>query len=379
MICQFSHHYLFMKIGIPKEQKNNENRVGLTPAGVAEFVRHGHEVYIQHDAGLASGFDDASYEAVGGKILNTIEEVYQIADMIYKVKEPIECEYPLIREGQIIFAYFHFVSEKELTDAVIKQKPVAIAFETVRGPDGRSLPLLTPMSEVAGRMAAQQGARFLEREQGGKGILMGGVPGVKPAKVLVLGGGAVGYFAALTAAGMGANVVITDISVPRLNQLRDMLPPNVNTLYSNRLNIINELSDCDLVIGAALVPGAKTPHLIEKDMLKYIKKGTVLVDVAIDQGGCFESSHPTTHDDPIFTVDGIIHYCVTNIPGAVPMTSTPALANSTLPYGLKIADKGWKKACEEDPGLAQGLNFVEGKCVIKPVADFYHLPLEQWK
>jgi len=368
-----------MKIGIPKEQKDNENRVGLTPAGVAEFIAHGHEVYIQHDAGLASGYPDEAYEKVGGKILPTIEEVYKIADMIYKVKEPIACEYPLIRQGQIIFAYFHFVSEKELTEATIKAKPIALAFETVRGPDGRSLPLLTPMSEVAGRMAAQQGARFLEREQGGKGILMGGVPGVKPAKVLVLGGGAVGYFAAITAAGMGANVVITDISVPRLTQLRDMLPSNVNTLYSSRLNIINELADVDLVIGAALIPGDKAPHLVDREMLKYMKKGTVLVDVAIDQGGCFETSHPTTHSDPVFTVDGIIHYCVTNIPGAVPMTSTPALANSTLPYGLKIADKGWKKACEDDPGLAQGLNFVEGKCVFKAIADYYHLPLESWK
>jgi len=368
-----------MKIGVPKEIKDHEFRVAITPSGVQEFVANGHEVYIQHDAGVGSGFSDELYVSVGAKILQTAKEIYDIADMIYKVKEPIAEEYDLIREGQIVFAYFHFASEPELTKAMIKSKSICIAFETVRGPDGRSLPLLIPMSEVAGRMSAQEGARFLEAPQGGKGILIPGVPGVKPAKALVLGAGTVGYYAALSLAGMGANVVITDISLPRLNQIRDILPPNVNTLYSTRYNIEQELPDSDLIIGCALIPGAKTPHLITKDMLKLIKKGTVMIDVAIDQGGCFESSHPTSHTDPTFMVDGILHYCVGNIPGAVPHTSTPALANATQPYALRIANMGWEAACRADPGLAQGLNIVEGKVTFKKVAEVYNLEYVPWK
>ncbi|OHT08722.1 Alanine dehydrogenase [Tritrichomonas foetus] len=368
-----------MKIGVPKEIKNNEKRVGITPSGVQEFVSRGHEVYIEHNAGVGSGFPDDLYVSVGAKILPTAAEVYGIADMIYKVKEPIESEYELIRENQIVFTYFHFACDKPLTDAMIKSKAICIAFETVRGPDGRSLPLLLPMSEVAGRMAAQEGARFLEQPQGGKGILMGGVPGVKPANVLVLGAGAVGYYAAITCAGMGANVTITDVYLPRLNQIRDTLPANVTTLYSSRYNIEQELPHTDLVIGCALIPGAKTPHLVTKDMLPLIRDGTVLVDVAIDQGGCFETSHPTTHTDPTFVVDGKVHYCVANIPGAVPYTSTPALANATMSYALKIADMGWEAACKSDPGLAQGLNIINGKVVYKAVADAFGYQYEQWK
>ena len=368
-----------MKIGVPKEIKNHECRVAITPSGVQEFVSHGHEVYIEHDAGKNSGFSDDLYVSVGAKILPTAKDVYEIADMIYKVKEPLESEYELIHENQIVFTYFHFASDKPLTDAMIKSGAVCIAFETVRGPDGRSLPLLLPMSEVAGRMSAQEGARFLEHPQGGKGILLGGVPGVKPAKVLVLGAGTVGYTAALTCAGMGARVVITDVYLPRLNQLRDVLPRNCTTLFSTRYNIEQELEDSDLIIGCALVPGAKTPHLVTNDMLPKIKPGTVMVDVAIDQGGCFEASHPTTHTDPTFMVDGKVFYCVANIPGAVPYTSTPALSNATMPYALRIADMGWEAACKNDRGLLQGLTIVKGKVVNKTVADSLGYQYEPWE
>jgi alanine dehydrogenase len=368
-----------MKIGIPKEIKDHEFRVAVTPSGVQEFVSHGHKVYIQKGAGEGSGYSDELYKSVGAEILDTAKEIYDIADMIYKVKEPIEPEYELIHEGQIVFAYFHFACEKALTDAMLKSKSTCIAFETVRGPDGRSLPLLIPMSEVAGRMAAQEGARFLEKPQGGKGMLMGGVPGVKPANVLVLGAGTVGYYAALTCAGMGANVTITDVYLPRLNQIRDMLPANVNTLYSTKYNIEQELPHADLIIGAALIPGAKAPHLVSKEMLKKVSNGTVLVDVAIDQGGCFESSHPTTHTNPTFEFDGKVHYCVGNIPGCVPFTSTPALANATMPYALRIADKGWEQALREDKGLAQGLNIHNGKVYFKGVADAFGLECAKWE
>jgi alanine dehydrogenase len=364
-----------MKVGVPKEIKNHEFRVAITPSGVQEFVSHGHKVYIQKGAGEGSGYSDEVYKSVGATILDTAKEIYDIADMIYKVKEPIGDEIKLIREGQIVFAYFHFACEPELTEAMIKAKSTCIAFETIRGPDGRSLPLLAPMSQVAGRMAAQQGARFLEKPQGGKGILMGGVPGVKPAKVLVLGAGTVGYFAAITCAGMGANVIITDVYIPRLNQISDFLPPNITTLYSTQYNIEQELPTCDLIIGAALVPGAKAPHLISKEMLKKIPNGTVLVDVAIDQGGCFESSHPTTHAEPTFVYEGKIHYCVSNIPGAVPFTSTAALANATMSYALKIADKGWEKALKEDKGFAQGLNIHNGKVYCPGVAETFNYEL----
>ena len=324
-----------MKVGIPKEIKNNENRVGMTPAGVAELIRHGHEVFVQHTAGEGSGFADSEYVAVGAQILPAIEDVYRETDMIVKVKEPIEPEYRLIKESQLLFTYFHFASERELTEAMLQSRAVCLAYETVQLPNG-SLPLLQPMSEVAGRMAVLNGAYYLQRTQGGKGKLISGVPGVPPARVLVLGGGIVGEAAALMAAGLGADVTITDISLPRLRQLDIETPANVHTLYSSEHNIVKQLKNVDIVIGSVLVPGDKTPHLITKEMLALMEPGTVLVDVAIDQGGCFETSRPTTHSDPVFVEDGIIHYCVANIPGAVPNTSTLALTNATLRYALAL-------------------------------------------
>ncbi len=367
-----------MIIGIPKEIKNNENRVGMTPAGVSELIRHGHTVYVQHTAGEGSGFSDADYEKTGAKILPDIADVYSIADMIIKVKEPIAPEYPLIKEGQLLFTYFHFASDRTLTEAMIKTKATCIAYETVELPD-RSLPLLIPMSEVAGRMSIQEGARFLEKPQGGKGILLGGVPGVKPAKVLILGAGTVGTNAAQMAAGLGADVTITDINLKRLRQLDDILPKNVKTLYSTRHNIEAELPTTDLVVGSVLIPGDKAPHLITRDMLKLMRPGTVLVDVAIDQGGCFETSHPTSHSEPVYEIDGIVHYAVANIPGAVPYTSTLALTNATLPYAVALADKGWQQACKENKALALGLNMTDGKITYKAVADVWDLPYEEYK
>ena len=364
-----------MKIGIPKEIKNNENRVGMTPDGVAELVKHGHEVFVQHTAGEGSGFADAAYEKVGAKILPTIEAVYDVAEMIIKVKEPIKPEYPLLKHGQLVFTYFHLACDLELTEAMVKSGAVCLAYETVQTADKR-LPLLVPMSEVAGRMASINGAYYLQKTKGGKGKLMSGVPGVKPAKVLVLGGGIVGEAAARMAAGMGAEVYITDISLPRLRQLDAELPANVHTLYSTEHNIRKELKDVDIVVGSVLVPGDKAPHLITRDMLKEMEPGTVLVDVAIDQGGCFETSHPTTHSNPVYEVDGIVHYAVANIPGAVPNTSTAALTNATLKYALALADKGWKKACREDAALYKGLNVVEGKITFKAVADVWGMPYE---
>ena len=359
-----------MIVGIPKEIKNNENRVSLTPSGTRELVQRGHTVYVQHTAGINSGFTDEDYEKAGAHILPSIEDVYGTAEMIIKVKEPIESEYGLVREGQLVFTYFHFACDQQLTEAMIKSKSVCMAYETVVDRQG-ALPLLIPMSEVAGRMSVQEGARFLEKPQGGKGILLGGVPGVKPAKVLVLGGGVVGTNAALMAAGLGADVTICDISLPRLRQLNEFMPKNVKTLFSSAHNIEQELATTDLVIGAVLIPGAKAPHLITRPMLKLMKKRSVLVDVAIDQGGCFETSHPTTHAEPTYEVDGIIHYCVANIPGAVPCTSTLALTNATLPYAVKLADMGWEKACETDSGLKKGLNIVNGKVVFPAVAEAF--------
>lgn len=359
-----------MIIGVPKEIKNNENRVALTPAGAKELVKNGHTVYVQHTAGENSGFPDVEYEKAGAKILPTIEDVYGIAEMIIKVKEPIAYEYPLVRKGQLLFTYFHFACDEALTRAMLASGATCLAYETVEAKD-HTLPLLIPMSEVAGRMSVQEGARFLEKPQGGKGILLGGVPGVKPAKVLVLGGGVVGHNAALMAAGLGADVTITDISLPRLRYLSDTMPKNIKTLYSSAHNIEQELPTTDLVIGAVLIPGAKAPHLVSRDMLKLLRKGSVLVDVAIDQGGCFETSRPTTHAEPIFEVDNIIHYCVANIPGAVPQTSTLALTNATLPYAIKLANKGWEKACAEDVGLKLGLNIIDGKVVYPAVAEAF--------
>lgn len=365
-----------MIIGVPKEIKNNENRVGMTPSGVAELVKRGHTVYIQHTAGENSGFQDEAYTAVGAQILPTMEETYAMAQMIVKVKEPIAPEYRLIRKEQLLFTYFHFASDRELTLAMIENGSVCLAYETVEKAD-HSLPLLIPMSEVAGRMAIQEGARFLEKPQGGKGILPGGVPGVKPAKVLILGGGIVGSNAAQMAAGLGADVTIADINLSRLRYLSETLPKNVKTLYASEVRLKKELPDVDLVVGSVLIPGDKAPHLITRDMLKMMQPGTVLVDVAIDQGGCFETSHPTTHSKPTYVVDGIVHYAVANIPGAVPYTSTLALTNATLPYVIALANKGWRKACKEDPALALGLNVVEGKVVYRAIADVFGLKYEQ--
>lgn len=364
-----------MIIGVPKEIKNNENRVAVTPAGVRELVAHGHKVYVQHTAGEGSGFADDLYIQAGAEILPTIEQVYAIAEMIIKVKEPIKQEYPLIRRDQVVFTYFHFASDRELTEAMIRSGAVCIAYETVELPN-RQLPLLIPMSEVAGRMSIQEGARFLEKPQGGMGILLGGVPGVKPAKVLILGAGVVGRNAALVAAGMGADVTITDISLPTLRHVAEVMP-KVKTLYSSRHNIEAELPDTDLVIGSVLIPGAKAPKLVTKDMLKLMRPGTLLVDVAIDQGGCFETSTPTTHTNPTYTMDGVVHYAVANIPGAVPRTSTLALTNATLPYAIRLADKGWKQACKEDKALALGVNIVEGKVVFPAVAQAWDLPCHE--
>ena len=362
-----------MKIGIPKEIKNNENRVGATPAGVKELVAHGHELFVQHTAGDGSGFPDEEYVAAGAKILPTIEDVYATADMIIKVKEPIEPEYKLIRKGQLLFTYFHFACDRPLLDAMLESGATCIAYETVTDRDHR-LPLLIPMSEVAGRMSIQEGARFLEKPQGGRGVLLGGTPGVKPAKVLVLGAGVVGRNAALMAAGLGADVTITDINLNILRHCAETMPSNVKTLYSYRHNIEQELPTTDLVIGSVLVPGAKTPRLITRDMVPMLRPGSVMVDVAIDQGGCFETSHPTTHSEPTFVVDGVVQYAVANIPGAVPYTSTMALTNATLPYAVRLADLGWKEACRRDSGLADGVNVVDGKITFKAVAEAFDLP-----
>lgn len=362
-----------MIIGVPKEIKNNENRVGLTPAGVSALVKAGHQLFVQATAGNGSGFKDDEYITAGATILPTIEDVYAKSEMIIKVKEPIEQEYPLIKAGQLLFTYFHFASHEPLTTAMIKSKAVCVAYETVEKPD-RSLPLLTPMSEVAGRMSIQQGAKYLEKPMGGRGILLGGVPGVRPASVLVLGGGIVGTQAAKMAAGLGADVTLMDISLPRLRQLDDLLPANVKTVYSNDYNIREAIKTSDLIVGAVLIPGAKAPSLITKDMLSTMRPGTVMVDVAIDQGGCFETSKATTHQDPIYLVDNVIHYCVANMPGAVPYTSTLALTNATLPYALQLANKGWKKACADNKELELGLNVVDGKVVYKGVADAFNLP-----
>lgn len=360
-----------MIIGVPKEIKNNENRVAMTPAGVAELKHNGHTVYVQHTAGEGSGFSDDEYIAAGAQILPTIEAVYDIAEMIVKVKEPIEPEYKLIKKDQVVFTYFHFASDRKLTEAMIASRGVCIAYETVRLAD-HSLPLLVPMSEVAGRMSIQEGARFLEKPQGGKGILLGGVPGVPPAKVLVLGAGVVGRNAALMAVGLGADVTIADISLPTLRHVAETMP-RVKTLYSSRHNIESQLPDVDLVVGSVLIPGAKAPKLITRDMLKLMRPGSVIVDVAIDQGGCFETSRPTTHSEPTYIVDGVVHYAVANIPGAVPRTSTLALTNATLPYAIRLANKGWRQACREDAALAQGVNMVDGKVTFPAVAEAWGL------
>jgi alanine dehydrogenase len=363
-----------MIVGVPREVKNNENRVALTPAGALELAKRQHEVYVQAGAGLSSGFTDEAYRQAGAHLLPTIDDVYAKADMIIKVKEPIEQEYPLIREDQLVFTYFHFASYEPLTRAMIDSKAVCLAYETVELDDG-SLPLLVPMSEVAGRMAVQEGAKYLEKPAQGRGILLGGVPGVAPGNVLILGGGVVGTQAAKMAAGLGARVTIMDIDLPRLRYLEDTMPLNVTTVYSNELNIRDYIKHSDLIIGAVLITGAKAPKLITRDMLKDMQAGTVLVDVAVDQGGCIETCTPTTHAEPIFIIDDVVHYCVANMPGAVPYTSTIALTNATLPYAIQLAEKGWQAACRQSPSLKLGLNVVRGKVTYKGVADAFDLPL----
>ncbi len=362
-----------MKIGVPKEIKNNENRVALTDAGALELTRRGHEVYIQSGAGLGAGITDDRYKKANATILPTIEDVYAQAEMIVKVKEPLESEYGLIKKDHVVFTYFHLAASASLTEAMLSTGAVCIAYETVQMPSG-DLPLLLPMSEVAGRMATQEGAKYLEKPFGGKGKLLGGLPGVLPANVIVLGGGVVGTEAARIAAGMGANVVVLDINIDRMKELEDLLPLNVDTLYSNETNLKKLLPTADLVIGAVLIAGAKAPKLIRKDMLPLMQEGTVMVDVAVDQGGCFETTHPTTHADPTYEIDGIIHYCVANMPGAVPQTSTYGLTNATLPYVIQLANKGWKTACQENKALALGLNVIEGKLVIPAVGQAFDIP-----
>lgn len=359
-----------MIIGLPKEIKPQENRVALVPGGALQLVKHGHTVLVQKTAGDGSGFTDEMYVDAGAQLVDTADEVWQQAEMIIKVKEPYQEELTKMREGQILFTYLHFAASKELTDAVIESKCIAIAYETVEDKKG-GLPLLVPMSEVAGRMAAQQGAKYLEKTFGGRGKLLGGVPGVAPANVLVLGGGIVGVNAAKMAAGLGATTTIMDINMDRLRYLSDVMPANVNVVYSNEMNIRHMLPNVDLIIGGVLKPGAKAPHLITRDMLKEMVPGTVLVDVAIDQGGCFETAKPTTHSEPIYFVDEILHYCVANMPGAVPYTSTLALTNVTLPYAIQIANKGWIKALEENEGLAKGLNIANGTIQYQDVADAF--------
>ena len=363
-----------MIIGTPKEIKNNEFRVGLNTASVMALTSHGHSVLIETNAGIGSGMSDKDYIAAGATILASAEEVYAKAEMIVKVKEPLAAEYELIREGQIVFTYFHFASSLELTEAMIKSKAICIAYETVEDKQGR-LPLLTPMSEVAGRMSIQQGAKYLEKPQGGKGQLLGGVPGSAPGKVMIIGAGVVGTEAAKMAAGLGAQVLLLDINLDRLRYLSEVLPPNVTPLYSTQETIEKNCADCDLIIGAVLIPGAKAPNIISREMLKNMQAGTVLVDVAVDQGGCFESCRPTTHEEPTFVIDDIVHYCVANIPGAVPMTSTNALNNTTLPFVQLLAKKGWKDACAQNEALKKGLSIYDGKIVHAPVANTFDLPL----
>lgn len=361
-----------MKIGILKEIKVAENRVCMTPAGVEEMISRKHQVLVEKNAGAGSGFADEEYQKVGAEIIEKPEDVYAQADMVMHVKEPQPSEYDLIRKDQIVFTYLHLAANEELTNALIKSGAVNIAYETIQKAD-RSLPLLTPMSEVAGRMAVQEGAKYLEMAQGGRGILLGGVPGVSPGKVVIVGGGIVGINAAKIACGLGAQVYLLDTSLDRLRYLSEVMPANCFPIMSSPAKLRELVYDADLVIGAVLIPGTKAPKLITKEMLKKMKPGAVIVDVAIDQGGCFETSKPTTHDDPIYKIDEIVHYCVANMPGAVAQTSTLALSNATLPYALQIADKGWKQACKDNKEILPGLNIVNGKVTYKGVADAFGL------
>jgi alanine dehydrogenase len=361
-----------MIIGVPKEIKANENRVALVPGGAEALVHVGHTVLVERNAGVGSGFEDANYTVFGAQIVDTAAEVWKRADMIMKVKEPIAPEWPHMRKDQVIFTYFHFAADEQLTRAVMESKAIAIAYETVQLPTGE-LPLLTPMSEVAGRMAVHEGAKYLEKYFGGRGILVGGVPGVEPANVLVIGGGIVGSNSARMAAGLGARTVILDLSLNRLRYLADVMPANVVPLYSNRSNLLEQLEKADIVVGAVLLPGAKAPKLVRREDLKRMKPGSVIVDVAVDQGGCVETIKPTTHEDPIYVVEGVIHYAVANMPGAVPRTSTLALTNATFPYALTLANKGWKDACRQDRALALGVNVVNGKVTYPGVAEAFGL------
>jgi alanine dehydrogenase len=368
-----------MIIGVPKEIKTNENRIALVPGGAETLVNAGHDVFIERGAGEGSGFEDEQYLAVGARLLDTADEVWQRADMIMKVKEPIAIEYPRMRRDQVVFTYFHFAADEKLTRAVIDSGCIAVAYETVQLPSGE-LPLLTPMSEVAGRMAVQQGAKYLEKFFGGRGILVGGVPGVEPATVVIIGGGIVGTNAAKMAAGLGARVVILDVSLERLRYLSDVMPANVTLLYSNRTNLLEQLEKADILIGAILLPGAKAPKLVRREDLPLMKPGAVIVDVAVDQGGCVETIRPTTHENPIYVVDGVIHYAVANMPGGVSRTSALALTNATFPYALRLASKGWRDACRDDRALAYGLNIVAGKVTYPGVAEAFGLeftPVEQ--
>lgn len=369
-----------MIIGVPKEIKQNENRVGLLPVGVQELKKHGHTVLVEANAGVGSGFDDDSYKKVGAKIISSAKEIYKKADMIIKVKEPIKVEYNLIKKDQILFTYLHFAASEELTLALIKSKAVCIAYETVQKSDG-SLPLLIPMSEVAGRMAPQEGAKYLERTSGGRGVLLAGVPGTIPAEVVIIGGGVVGTNAAKIAAGLGAHVTILDSNLQRLRYLDDIMPKNVSTRMSNQHNIQECVIAADLVIGAVLIPGAKAPKLVTRELLKKMKKGSVVIDVAVDQGGCIETCKPTTHENPTYVVEGVIHYCVANMPGAVPYTSTVALTNATLPYAVEIANNGWKKAAKNNPEISSGINMIDGNVTYKGVSDAWNLkfsPIENF-
>jgi alanine dehydrogenase len=361
-----------MIIGILKEVKAEENRVSMTPAGVEVMRQKGHTVLVEKGAGSGSGFEDHVYAEVGAEIIDTPQEIFKQADMVMHVKEPLPPEYDLIQEDQILFTYLHLAAAEELTYALIKRRSINIAYETIQKADG-SLPLLTPMSEVAGRMAIQQGAKYLEMAQGGYGILLGRVPGVDPGIVVIIGGGIVGINAAKMACGLGAKVYVLDTNLDRLRYLSDVMPSNCFLLMSSPATIRDLITRADVVVGAVLIPGAKAPKLVTRDMLKTMKKGAVLVDVAIDQGGCFETSRPTTHSDPIYSVDGVVHYCVANMPGGVPKTSTMALTNATLPYAVEIANKGWKRAMKENPEIKFGANVVKGKVTCKPVADAFGL------
>ncbi len=359
-----------MKIGVPKEIKTNENRIALVPAGAEALVGAGHSVLVETGAGLGSGFADEDFVAVGAAIAPDADTVWRESEMIMKVKEPIKVEWPRMRKGQLLFTYFHFAADEELTRAHLKSGAVCVAYETVELPT-RELPLLTPMSEVAGRMAVQEGAKYLEKLYGGRGVLLGGVPGVAPAKVVILGGGIVGINAAKMAAGLGAKVVILDISLERLRYLSDVMPANVQLIHSNRHNILEQIATADLVVGGVLIPGAKAPKLIRRADLSLMRPGSVIVDVAIDQGGCVETIHATTHENPTYVVDGVIHYGVANMPGGVPRTSTLALTNATLPYALQLANKGWKRALKDNPALLRGLNVADGRVTYAGVAEAF--------